>query len=192
MAIQSTAGGSLVTITLKTVSSGQWAVGSEEAEGVSLSLLTLVNQVNPTGNREFTTTLADSQGAFVVHIGNGQWAVNSGPLVVGDASMSVDQDVLHAQFTAHSPLPTAHFFFRALATAHFLEHVFPDDNGIVWEQSASLPPPAAPYLFVDDWAMLLDVVGIDAAPFQAPQAELPPALVQGPWAGDDPDMGLPK
>ncbi len=55
--IQTTAGGSLVTITLHvrdTAPRGQ-------AE------LTLVNQVDPAGQRLFTTTVADAQGAFVLH-----------------------------------------------------------------------------------------------------------------------------
>ena len=172
--------------------SGQWAVGSDGGSGVNLNLLSLVNQVNPTGGRDFTTTLADSQGAFVVHISSGQWAVNSGQLVLGEASTSIDQDVMHSQFTAHSPLPTAHFFFRPLATGDYLEQIFPDANGMVWEQSALLPASAAPYLVVDDWAMLLDVVRIDAAAIQAPEVEPLEALVQGPWAGDDPDRDLPK
>ena len=62
--IQTTAGGSLVTIAMHVL--GTAPVGSTD--------LTLVNQVNPTGQRVFTTTVADNQGAFVLHqvvTGNG-------------------------------------------------------------------------------------------------------------------------
>ncbi len=55
--IQSTQGGSLVTITLQ-------AVGSEASSGLSFTPLSLVNQVDPTGRRAYQTGLADSQGAL--------------------------------------------------------------------------------------------------------------------------------
>ena len=69
--IQTTAGGSLVTITMQEVGSGQWAVGSNAEQ--RFSTIYLVNQVDPTGQRVFTTTVADGQGAFVLHWNSGQW-----------------------------------------------------------------------------------------------------------------------
>ncbi len=77
--ILSTASGSLVTIALEVkVGSGQWAVGSDAMERLSPTTISLVNQVDPTGQRVFTTTVADSQGAFVL-----QEAATSVHIVVG-------------------------------------------------------------------------------------------------------------
>ncbi len=82
--IQTTASGSLVTITVGSgqwaedaVGSGQWAVGSNAGGGVIPSSISLVNQVDPTGQRLFTTTVADAQGAFALELNNGLWTENS-------------------------------------------------------------------------------------------------------------------
>ncbi len=55
--IQSTAGGSLVTITLQ-------IIGSTSGAAISMTPLSLVDQVDPTGLRVYQTGLADSQGAM--------------------------------------------------------------------------------------------------------------------------------
>ncbi len=101
--IETTAGGSLVTIT---VGSGQWAVGSNEGAAVSLTPLTLVNQVNPSGQRVFTTTVADGQGAFVLQYNSGQWAVGSGQLAAPNTSGASDEHLVDMQFNAKGPQPS--------------------------------------------------------------------------------------
>ena len=106
--IQTTAGGSLATII---VGSGQWAVGSNAWTAVYL-----VNQVDPTGQRVFTTTVADAQGAFVLQLNNGQKMVGSEQLTAANTSIATDQTASEIQFAAHSPQPTAHF-----STAHYLD-----------------------------------------------------------------------
>jgi len=55
--IQTTDGGSLVTITMHV----------RDTAPAGATGLTLVNQVNPNGQRVFTTTVADNQGAFILH-----------------------------------------------------------------------------------------------------------------------------
>ncbi len=134
--IQTTAGGSLVTIT---VGSGQWAVGSSAESAVGLSPIWLVNQVDPTGHRVFTTTVADSQGAFVLHFNSGQaaeksgqWAVDSGQLensgqcAIGSGQLTQNKTTLalgetasDMQFTAQSPLLTAHYLDLVLQEMAF-------------------------------------------------------------------------
>ncbi len=103
--IQTTAGGSLVTI----------AVGGNA--GSSLTPFTLVNQVDPTGHRVFTTTVADGQGAFVLQYSggqqaenSGQWAVGSGQLAAANASTALGETASTLQLTARNPQPSAHFF----------------------------------------------------------------------------------
>ena len=105
--IQTTAAGSLVTIT---VGSRQWAVGSEEGSGVASTPLSLVSQVDPTGHRAFTTTVADGQGAFVLQYNSGQTPGGSGQLTVTNTSIAPDETTSNAPLAAHSPLPTAHYY----------------------------------------------------------------------------------
>ncbi len=124
-AIHTTAGGSLVTITMRIVGSasgtgGEWAVGSN----AGAAPISLVTQVDPTGQRVFTTTVADSQGAFVLQMNSGQWqeksgqwAVGSGQLAVANTPMAAEETTLDPQFTAHYPLPTAHYFDAAFELA---------------------------------------------------------------------------
>jgi len=56
--IQSTAAGSLVTVTLHPVSANA-ALGNQA--------LTFLTQTNPTGSRVYTTTVGDVRGSFVIH-----------------------------------------------------------------------------------------------------------------------------
>ncbi len=87
--IQTTAGGSLVNIVCsmeRQVGSGQSAVGSN---GTHLTPISLVNQVDPTGHRVFTTIVADGQGAFVLQWNSGQWAAKSGQWAVGSGQMAL-------------------------------------------------------------------------------------------------------
>lgn len=70
--IQSQASGSLVTIAMDIVGSefgagGEGAVGNNGGSVLSQTPLSLVNQVDPTGERVFTTEAADAQSAFVLH-----------------------------------------------------------------------------------------------------------------------------
>ncbi len=85
---------------------------------VTLTPLTLVNQVDPTGHRLFTTTVADGQGAFVLQFNNGQVPVGSGELTAADAATAPDVTASDMQFTAHCPLPTAHYLED---NAHYLD-----------------------------------------------------------------------
>ncbi len=97
--ILTTQGGSLVEI----VCSVLCAVGSAGVTGLSSPPIRLVNQVDPTGRRIFTTTVADGQGAFVLQFNNGQ-------LSTPKNSMTSDETTADLRFTAHCSLPTAHFF----------------------------------------------------------------------------------
>ncbi len=115
--IQSTAGGSLVAITMDIVGNGQWAVGSPPGTGGEgavgsntgtadfLTPLSLINQVNPTGLRGYQTGLADSQGALAVSVG--QPAMGSVQMGVGDAVRalegSFDQGCDGHGFANHRP-----------------------------------------------------------------------------------------
>ena len=180
-----------MTITLKTV-------GCDGASGVSLSLLSLVNQVNPIGHQVFTTTLADSQGALVVHFNGGQTAVHSGLLAVGDAVAPVENNVMRTLYTSHLPLPTAHFSFEPPPAAHYFEQVFADADGMTSEDNAVMPQQEPSYLPADDWAQLLSGMGIDQRVSQASEIAFAGGagersrLVGGIYFDDDPDMDLPK
>ncbi len=125
--ILTTAGGSLVTIAMQVVGSGQWAVGSAElgsgqwavgsnaGSAASLTPISLVSQVDPTGQRLFTTTVTDTQGTFVLHLNSGQWTVASGSQLTMDQVPAPIADIgaQDSLPTAHCPLPTS-----ALPTAH--------------------------------------------------------------------------
>ena len=86
--IQTTAGGSLVTIKVgsEPEAGGEGAVGSNATAALSLAPISLVTQVNPTGSREFRTTLSDGQGALVIDICRPalclRWAGNGGTLML--------------------------------------------------------------------------------------------------------------
>ncbi len=97
--IQTTAGGSLVTITMHILSTAP--AGSTD--------LMLMNQVNPTGQRVFTTTVSDSLGAFVLQMNSGQWAGGSGQFALANTPMPADESAANMQSTAHCQLPTTHF-----------------------------------------------------------------------------------
>ncbi len=112
--IQTTAAGSLVTIALQAVGGRPWAAGSY----AGASPISLVNQVELTGQREFKTLVADSQGAFVLHIENGQQTAASGQFMAANTAMGPDETVLDLQLTAHSPQPTAHYLEP---TAHYFD-----------------------------------------------------------------------
>ncbi len=155
--IQTTSSGSLVTITMDVVGSGQWAVGSKNGATVSPTPLSLVNQVDPTGQRVFPTTVADGNGAFVVH-----W--NSGQLATASASVAPDETVSDLPFTAHGPRPTVHYF---LPTAYDLEMV---------ETPAGLPMPLFNSLDADP-----TIAGVPDAVLS-----LQPAIAdQQDWLSDD-------
>ena len=105
--IQTPAAGSLVEITMQKVGSafgggGEGAVGSNAGPAIYL-----VNQVDPTGQRVFTTGVADGQGAFVVHFSSGQWAVGGGQWAVDDVVLNAENNAPEIPFAAHHPLPTA-------------------------------------------------------------------------------------
>ncbi len=134
--IQTTGGGSLVEI----VGSGQWAVGSNAGPAVWL-----VNQVDPTGHRVFTTTVADGQGAFVLQMNSGQWVLGSGQLAVPNTSMAPSETASNTQFAAHSPL----------ATPHYLELVYSEmalPSGMALEAVMGQPVPALDFDESDDAA----------------------------------------
>ena len=57
----------------------------------------------------FTTTVADGQGAFVLQMNSGQWAVGSGQFAVANTPMPTDETAANVQLTARCPLPTAHY-----------------------------------------------------------------------------------
>ena len=183
--IQNTAGGSLVTITLKTV-------GGDNGSAVSSKIISLVNQVDPTGHGVFTTTLADSQGGLVVDINSGQpavnsgqWAAGSGQLMVGDAVVAVDKNVVHTQITGHTSLPVA----------RYVEQVFAEAGGMAWEDNAWLPQQEPSYLLpAEDWAQLLSVMGIDPATSQAGDSSLLLAhtVVADHWDDAEPDADLTR
>jgi Cohesin domain len=127
--IQTTAAGSLVTI----------AMHVRDTAPVGSTDLTLVNQVNPTGQRVFTTTVSDGQGAFVLHaavtatgiepgvpglvtvisglwtVGSEQWGEASGQAAVVNTSAGADNKALDMQLTAHSSLPTAYYLEQAFS-----------------------------------------------------------------------------
>ena len=173
--IQSTAGGSLVTITLHSDRARQeWASRR----------LSLVDEVDPTGLRVYQTGLADSQGALVMHesVGRVQLAAGKEPDMVNGPEATVK-----ASPPAHSPLPTA----------RYLEQVYAEIGGMAAEQSASLPEPEEVFIPAEDWSIVQGVLGFAAGAFSAPEVESLDACIQGPtrqtgpiWASDDPDIDV--
>ncbi len=155
--IQSTAGGSLVTITLHAL--GMAAVGQ--------AALTLVNEVNPTGLRSYQTGLADCQGALVMHeaASGNQPAVAAVQIGVGDAERAVGESLTRAAMV--TDLQTT--AYQSLLAASWLdfEEIFADADGMAAEQSALLPQRPPPQLFVDDWDPLLSGVEFDQSTPQA-------------------------
>jgi hypothetical protein len=74
--IQTTAGGSLVAISLHT--HGNPAAGS--------TLLSLQAQVDPTGQHSYQTSVADAQGAFILHTASTTVQWQASPIDAGPAS----------------------------------------------------------------------------------------------------------
>ena len=99
--IQTAAGGRLVTITFE-------KVGSDAELAVAPRVLSLVNQVDPTGQRLFRTTVSDDQGAFVLHFENAQSPAGMEQKAASSMSLAVDNGASSVQSAAHSPLPAAH------------------------------------------------------------------------------------
>ncbi len=94
--IQTTLGGSLVTISLHV----------RDTAPVGQAALTLVNQVNPTGQRLFTTTVSDGNGAFVLH--TTMTAPGSEPGEPGQVTVISGQSIVaSAQAVADSTLTAA-------------------------------------------------------------------------------------
>ncbi len=137
--IQTTLGGSLVTISLHvrdTAPAGQAA-------------LTLVNQVNPTGQRLFTTTVSDGNGAFVLHttmtvLGSepgepGQVTVISGQSIVASAQAVADSTLTAADKTASNVQLSSH---SQLPAAYYLEQVFGEIDPMLVPESTIAQPAA--------------------------------------------------
>ena len=121
--IQTTAAGSLVTITLHE------KVGSNAGSAVTLAPISLVSQVDPSGQRAFKTTVADNQGDFIIHFSSGQVAagseqptagieqpaVESEQMAVGNVPPVASNNTADMQFTDHSTLPTAYYLEQAFS-----------------------------------------------------------------------------
>ena len=143
--IQTTASGSLVLISLHV----------RETAPVGSTGLTLVNQVNPTGQRAFVTTMGDSQGALLLHqadtatgtepgtpglvtVTGGQSLLVSGPAQVegtqsiGTSSPVVATGVSDLTIAAHSQVPTA----------YYLEQVFGEIDPMLAQESMIAQPAA--------------------------------------------------
>ncbi len=186
-AIQSAAGGSLVTITLHV----------KAALAVGQAGISLVDEVNPTGLRAYQTGLTDGQGALVVH-----------------ATMADDQTMMagvqiglgEAAGSSYAGLPKPEAATDLLTTARdpsqidfgpAVEQIFADAGGMGADQSGFMPQPAPSCLPAEDWAVLLDDMGIDQAAVQGSEMKSLLALVQTPsrqtgqiWADDDPDIDV--
>jgi hypothetical protein len=95
--LQTTAAGSLVTITLHV----------RETAPAGSSEVTLVNQVNPTGQRNFHTEVADDQGALVLHTNltaQGMEPGAPGQVTVANPRTTTDFDQIE-QITAQMTRP---------------------------------------------------------------------------------------
>ena len=125
---------------------GAAAIGSTD--------LTLVNQVNPSGQRVFTTTVADDKGEFVLHWNNGQCIAGGEQQVLGigqhivsgggqqaaggrwqavdDVLVDADNDAPEGQFAAQYALPN-------------------DDYSEDPQITARCPLPNAPYSAQTNW-----------------------------------------
>ena len=119
--IQSTAGGSLVTITLHV--NGTTIVGQPA--------LSLVDEVNPTGLRSYQTGLADGQGALVVHeaASGGQLELGGVQIAVGDADRAEDGSSLKAEVVLDSPIAARHSLLAA--SWPDIEQISADAQGLV-------------------------------------------------------------
>ena len=100
--IQTNAGGSLVTITMH-------MLGGDAGSTMSPIPLTLVTQIDPTGQRLFRTTVSDDQGAFIIHFGSGLWVVGGDQFTAASTSTAPVEPASEIQFAAHSPPPNGHF-----------------------------------------------------------------------------------
>ncbi len=146
--IQFTVGGSLVTITLQVVGSGQWAVGSEEGAAGSNTPISLVEQVDPTRLRIYQTGLADGQGSLVVQTvaGSGRWAVGSEEDSVSGGAEKVGQ-----LLSAHSQVPNAHYFERAFSDAQGMVAVGSLDAAVMSVLLASVEIEPAIWQIDESW-----------------------------------------
>ncbi len=137
--IQTTLGGSLVTVSLHV----------RDTAPVGSTALTLVNQVNPTGQRLFTTTVSDGNGAFVLHtsmtaLGSepgepGQVTVISGQSIVASAQAVADSTLTAADKTASNVQLASH---GQLPAAYYLEQVFSEIDPLLAPESTIAQPGA--------------------------------------------------
>ncbi len=126
--IQTTLGGSLVSITMHV----------RDTAPAGSTGLTLVNQVNPTGQRVFTTTVSDGNGAFVLHtamtalgsepgepglvtVVSGQSAAVSGQLAAASVQSAVDNTSATTDSNASDLKLATH---GQLVAAYYLGQVF--------------------------------------------------------------------
>ena len=123
-----------------------------------------MNQVDPTGQRVFTTTVADGQGAFVLHWNSGQWAVGSGQLAAANTSVAPDETASDTQFTAHCPLPTAHYLDD---TGQFLELAFGEIGPIACAVHPTVFGQPAPVLSTELGDELLSGINVQTSLVQS-------------------------
>ena len=144
--IETTASGSLVLISLHV----------RETAPVGSTGLTLVNQVNPTGQRAFVTTMADGQGALMLHqvatasgnepgepglvmVAGGLAALMSNPLQAeGNQSTATDGHVVATGESSDQVVA----FHSQLPTAYYLEQVFGEIDPMLAQQSMIAQPVA--------------------------------------------------
>ena len=155
--IQSTAGGSLVTITLQV--NGGAALGQ--------AAITLVDDVNPTGFRSYQTGLADSQGALVVHVAtSGDEPAMSGVRIgVGDAVRTVDGAMTKAEMVTDLQTGARHTSLAPFWTNS--DQISADADGTVSGQNELLPQIGPAYLIADDWGQLFSDAEVDPTTGQA-------------------------
>jgi hypothetical protein len=121
--IETTVGGSLITISLHV----------RDSAPAGASGLEIVNQVNPSGQRAFLTTVADAQGAFILH----STATSQGTLpgAPGQVTVSAVEPLTAALVTADQPLANLassparledETALRALPAMSNLDRVFAD------------------------------------------------------------------
>ena len=140
-----------------------YLVGGDAGSTISPPPLTLVTQVDPTGQRQFRTTVSDDQGAFILHFSSGLWEAGSGQPGAINTPVAVDNASSDLQLPARIPLTAAHF---ALATTHYFEP----------EAALSQPAPALDFAQGD-----IASTGVDAltASLQAS------GFSETDWIGDD-------
>jgi hypothetical protein len=138
--ILTAAAGSLVTISMH-VDAGAGSLAS-------LTPLTVVSQVNPTGTRAYRLEVADAQGALVLHVSGGQQLVENRQASVADASLQKESPswntpldigstaVAHEMTGNRLPVPWA------LPGAQYLEPIFAELSGqdSMPDNAAWVPP----------------------------------------------------